>query len=336
VFAAEKWNRIVVDLKDQSVSPADPVVNTASGTDVAITIQDDGKVVSPEKARFKFPRVVYERVSDNGGPEMLRAVKDLTGVDVRSASLSLNFRGCHALTRDYGIRDPDNLCPAIVVIVSNRDEQKNEVEAASVATVYSDNDGIEVLAASIKDGTSTQIPVLIGVVKRRAGLSYSAGLSFFQKSDERWTLRAIPDNNDEQKLVQLHNAPNNYKLAANANYLGLFGPPAAGLSFGVASDVPLENLSVTSGLTYTIRTLPLANSANITFGVSYAPRKVLLPEYRGLPTVPKGIAASALTSDEHAFGWFLGVSFNFAGGEDQFKTVFSGSGKKKSDEQQGQ
>jgi len=315
-FAGEKWNRIVVDISKGTVSPADPVVNTASGTDVAISIVDGEKAVPVDAVLFRFPRTVYMR-GDSG----LKPVNAPDGFVVGGPALSLTFHKCSKL-RGL-VPDPENVCPAIVV----------QSVGASVASVYSDDDGIEVFAEhsaskSFAVADTTRIPILIGVVKRRASLSFAAGLSFFGDSDEQWGLQPIAGNDKDQQLVKLDRASASYKLAATANYMGVFGPPALGVSFGFASNVPIDDLATTFGLTYTIRTLPLANSANLTAGLAYAPHKVLLPEYRGHATVPAGIAVASLTSSQHDLGWFVGISFNFAGGEDQFKTVFSGSGKK--------
>jgi hypothetical protein len=317
--AAEKWNRILVDISKGTVSPADPVVNTASGTDVAISIVDGENAVGVDAVLFRFPRTVYQRTSSG-----LTPVEAPEGFTVAGTALSLNFKKCNELKGI--VPDPDAICPAIVV----------QNTKTPVAAVYSDNDGIEVFAEhsatkTFAAGATTRIPILIGVVKRRAGLSFSAGLSFFGESSERWGVQPIDGNDTEVRLIQLDDESAPYKLAANANYMGLFGPPALGLSFGVATDVPFESLATTLGFTYTIRTLPIADSANLTVGMAYAPHKVLLADYRGRTTVPAGIAVDGLTADQHDVGWFVGFSFNFAGGEEQFKTVFSGSGKKSED-----
>jgi len=315
-YGAEKWNRIVVDISKRTVSPADPVVNTASGSDVAISMVDGDKAVPIDAVLFRFPRTVYQ-YNDDG---KLTPVMGPDGVKIAGPVLSLNFRTCGTLPE--ALRQ---LCP-VIVVPPNR---------TPVVTVYSDDDGIEVFAEfsatkKFDESSTTRIPVLIGVVKRRASLSWSAGLAFFNQSDERWNLDAIPNNTEELKLVESDSASPPYRLSANANYMGLWGPPALGVSFGVAADVPFESLATTFGLTYTIRTLPIADSANFTIGLAYSPHKKLLPEYRGKATVPSGVAASGLTADEHDIGLFVGFSFNFAGGEEQFKTVFSGGGRENS------
>jgi hypothetical protein len=318
--ASEKWNRIVVDMSKGTVTPSDPVVNTASGSDVAITLLNGDKAIPVDQVLFRFARTVYQRSPSGAG---ITPVDSPEGFTIGGPSLSLNFRSCSALLA-LGVQgDPNVLCPVILV---------QTLSKTPVATVYSDEDGIEVFAESSTTKTfdvasTTRIPILIGVVKRRASLSYSAGLSFFNKADERWGLAPIDADDKKQTLVRLDQASRAYKLAANANYMGLFGPPALGVTFGIATNVPFESLATMLGFTYTIRTLPLVNSANLTAGVAYSPHKVLLPEYRGHATVPAGIAVSGLTAEEHDFGVFFGFSFNFAGGEEQFKTVFSGGGK---------
>jgi hypothetical protein len=332
VPAAERWNKIVVDLTKGSVLPSDPVVNTASGTDVAVILVENDNPALLSRALFRFPRTVYEMKGKNLEPINVDA-----GVIVRGSTLSLNFQKCRGVMR-FANDSADSAvnCPIIVVrrihAQTNASSSATEMEASSVVTVYSDNDGIELFGETTDESSKSvkRVPVFIGVVQRRAGLSWSAGLSFFSQTDEKWGLVPVPFSVNRQTLTRLPDASAGYRVAASANYMGILGPPQFGISFGVATDVPFESLATTLGITFTIRTLPLADSANLTAGVAYAPHQVLVSEYRPYigEEIPVGVAASSLTAAQHDLGWFVGISFNFAGGEDQFKTVFSGGGHK--------
>jgi hypothetical protein len=122
-------------------------------------------------------------------------------------------------------------------------------------------------------------------------------------------------------LESAGHGPVAYQLAAFAHYRIRNTPLST--TFGLSTDIPVENLTAMLGLSYSVRTLPIVNSGHVTAGIAYAPRSRLRPEFAGLRTVPGGVTVGSLTRQEYDFGPFLAISFSFLGGEEQFKAVYS-------------
>jgi hypothetical protein len=170
----------------------------------------------------------------------------------------------------------------------------------------------------------------IQVVDRHYALSYSAGFAFVGVRDDEY--RLDPSSTDSTRLTITRNGSGGvpYQLSAFTHYTTLTrrkeSTRALSASFGVASKVPVNELTAMLGGTFSLNTLPLVNAGHITVGVAYAPRKVLTSDYRGVKSVPVGTSAAGLTTSKYGFGAFVAITFSFLGGEEQFRGVYSGKG----------
>ncbi len=114
---------------------------------------------------------------------------------------------------------------------------------------------------------------------------------------------------------------------AFAHYLPSFADGRAGISAGLATNVPVENLTVAAGLSVALRTIPIDNTWYVTFGAAWAQRDRLRSEFQGRDVVPASLTSDALLEGRYGLTYFLAFSFGFFGGEQQFKGVYSGGGK---------
>ncbi len=97
-----------------------------------------------------------------------------------------------------------------------------------------------------------------------------------------------------------------------------------GLTFGVSTKIPVEQLTAVAGVTGRIKPFPITDSAYVTIGMAYRGHQRLLPKYRATLLAPAGLEEADILGSEHGFGLFLAVSFGFGGGDTQFKKVVSG------------
>ena len=158
-------------------------------------------------------------------------------------------------------------------------------------------------------------------------LRWSAGFSMFSRRDERYRLDPIEGEESLQPL-KVSDGSYPYQLAAFAHYHPLRADWFA-VSAGLATDVPVEEISIMLGASFSLRTLPLDNSLYLTAGISYSRADRLQAKYEGLGPVASDLDTGDLVGKEYGFGGFVALSFGFAGGQDKFKGVYSGSTKDK-------
>lgn len=322
---------ITVDVVKKTVDPPNPTVNIAANDAVIIRIIADGKHL-PSTAAPEYSTSI-------AGPTPLVSVRQ--GVYsyspdypiVQGPSPLLVFRHCSEQTKsEYPIgASPAPSSPASAPTVeSPRCPFYTLDESKSAWTIVVD-EGIllvRVRAGWTEGGkpTGEEYAFALQVVDRKYALGWSAGFSFFNIRDEQYRLDPIDGDDQNVKLVRTVDGPIPYQLAAFAHYTRLARRTrSTSLSFGLATKVPVNELSAMLGATVSLRTLPLVNAGHLTLGLAYAPRKELLAEYRGRDTLPSGISASSLTSSRYDLGAFVAVTFSFFGGEEQFKGVYSGN-----------
>jgi hypothetical protein len=313
---------ITVDIVKKTVSPENPTVNIAANDAVLIRIVADGKNMPSGAEVNTFlsgPRPLlqlqnhefaYEGDYPSGeGPSPL-----------------IVFRNCdNRAKRDYPIRSSPTSpelespsCPFYTLDSSRR----------TFAVVI--EEGIILVRATARwQANDTKFAedyaFAVQVVHREFALAYSAGFAFLAVRDHEYRLDPISGDDKNLRLVRNGDGGVPYQFAAFAHY-SRFGKKTRSLSasFGVATKVPVNELTAMLGLTLSLHTLPIVNSGHFTVGLAYAPRQELIQDYRGRDTVPVGTAPTSLTSSRYAFGFFAAVTFSFLGGEEQFKGVYSG------------
>lgn len=328
-----------------SVTPAKPVARIGDDDYLAIQILVDNKVPPNDHARLRFAqRVLY--VSDPTADLMRKAIHTLTGKSATQdqftelgASHLVRFRKCsvsylsqfqidgHAVTKDD--------CP---LLVSNGEGN---------VTVYANSDSVA-LDAEVDTATGAQSTPFapqntkhalftIRTVRPWWNLNFSTGFSFFSGDhlrDEQYRFAPVVDDPatavDESKttdreIVSTGHGETPYELGAFATYM--IHRPAnlpVGVTFGVSSKIPVDQLTALAGLSARIEPFPVVNSAYITVGVAYRGHKVLMPKYRDTLRAPAGVSETDILVARHDVGLVIAVSFGFGGGEAQFKKVVSG------------
>jgi len=307
---------ITVDLARRTVSPPNPTVNIAANDSIILNILNNGAVIHGRvKTSLAGPRPI-QKLNAHGVYEYAEHHLVAEGT-----SPLMVFRGCDAQARrEFRIAarpgspdstvDPD--CPFYTLEQSQR------------AWTIVEPEGI-VLVQIESDVPKEEFAFAIQVVQREYALSWSGGFALLGLRDEQFSLQPIAGDDQHLRLVPAGEGEVPYQLAAFAHYVRLDRRFASfAVSFGLATKVPVNALTVMAGLTATFRTLPIINAGHLTAGVAYGPRLELRPEYRGISSVPVGISTASLTSQRYNFGLFAALTFSFFGGEEQFKGVYSG------------
>lgn len=163
----------------------------------------------------------------------------------------------------------------------------------------------------------------IQVEQKPFGLDFSAGFAGFGAiEDKRYRLKAIDGDSENATLVPASDRDLPYQIAALAHYMphqwkGIHGP-----SVGLATEIPMEDLTVMLGWSFSARTLPVINTGYLTIGAAYVKRNRLRTDFEGRDTVPANLNIDTVVEKRYGVGAFIALSFGFFGGEDEFKGVF--------------
>lgn len=168
----------------------------------------------------------------------------------------------------------------------------------------------------------------IRVEQKPFGIGFSAGFAGFAGiRDKRYRLVPIAGDEENATLTPASDKDVPYQLAAFAHYLPYRWKGSNGPAIGLSIDVPVENLTIMAGWTFAARTLPVVNTGYITFGLAYAQRSRLRPEFEGRTTVPANLSLDTITEKQYGVGGFVSITFGFFGNNgQQFKGVFPAGG----------
>jgi hypothetical protein len=301
---------ITVDVGTRSVDPVSPRANLSVGQSLLVNVVNSGQPLRRGHVRFS----VAGRTLTPANALWITFVR--CG-DRRPWGIGLQKSSECLTVREITNASSGNAPPTARVEVGINDG------AFDIGVEYDPSD-----SASVNFDSAAPVTFGLSVVHRSNALVFSGGLAFLNIRDEEYRLDPISDNSTEVTLVRAGEGDIPYKVSAFANYMGgLRFTKSLGLAFGVAVDVPVESVSVMAGLTYSLRTLKLGDSAYITAGLAYSQQNELKPEFRGRSTVPSSTAFGDLTRRQYEVGPFVAIGFGFAGGaEEQFKVVVSGSG----------
>jgi hypothetical protein len=333
------WD-IAVDVgrADQApvVTPAKPIARIGEDDVVTLQILSKGEIPSESLTSLQFGHPVLTITRSAKGVTTLTAVT-VPGVAARFAmegtSHMLRFRNCSDKTL-HGLRWADGRpvmrsdCP----IVAN--------DGTRTVTVYANTDAIPLIAAvtdAKNPGEVRTTAFTIRTVRPYWNLNWSTGFSFFSGQkvrDERYALRPFQDDpltttdesaTTDQEIVRLDRGETPYEFGAFATYM-LHRPVQLplGITFGVSTEIPVDQLTAVAGLSTRIKAFPIADSAFLTAGIAYRSASHLMPKYRGTMRAPEGVAESDIVESRHDVGFFLAVSFGFGGGDAQFKKVVAG------------
>lgn len=296
---------VVVNLDNKTVQPANPAVNNWSQDTIVIEVE--GKGSSQTEIGLTIPGLVYSR----DGQRVAQKKTLLSGP--RSP---ITFLRCGQRTEldERAFPDRERLtCPFAI-----RDEEPDALTVYTRARTFA----VRILTTDAEQEVET---VSIQVYQKPFELGWSAGVAMFPSAeDHRYRLTPTPDEPDMAVLERVGAANLPYQFSAFAHYVS-HEYNKFGVSFGLSTDIPVEDLSIMLGGTLALRTLPLVNTGYITAGIAYTKSKRLRSEYEGLERVSASLTTDALTDDEYDFELFVALTFGFLGGEDQFKGVFPGS-----------
>lgn len=322
VLAQEVEVKLRVD--EDTVEPVAPTINLRA-SDPVVVVRILGDLPTPIGTFSSYPDLpAYDRTSASGEIQ-LAAV----GSPGRTAGLS--FRRCDAETLKIEnirtIRPGDGL-PSREVSV--QDCPFAVLNKASSWLVFGHKRTLLFTVDAYQEPTgdlhtllySRAFPIFIR--EQPWDLRWSAGFTFFNRRDERYRLVDAAAENEEPSFEQVSAGSYPYQLSAFAHYHPLAGDWFA-VSAGVGADVPVEDLSVMLGASVSLRTLPLVNSLYATAGLSYSPADRLKARFEGITNLQEGTSQEDLVERESGFGIFIALTFGFAGGEEQFRGVVSGS-----------
>lgn len=194
--------------------------------------------------------------------------------------------------------------------------------------VFSDTGAIPItLTAQPKDAPAGEPYALALQLERKPfALDWSVGFAFLNRRDRQYRVQPLANDPEHAVFIRVSDAGVPYKISAFAHYY-LVRHQWLALTAGFGADVPVDSLTAMAGVTFSARTLPLANSAHLTIGLAYSQRKELRPEFERGGVVPSTITQEALLEKKPVLGGFVSMSFSFWGGEDKFKAVYSGKPK---------
>lgn len=341
--AAGPWD-IAVDVgagaTPATVTPTKPVARIGDDDYLAIQILVDGKVPDGQ-ARLVFAQRVLNLTTTDEGPSLLAYRSADAGSEEpfteHGASHLLRFRKCNEKYLSHftinGRRMTRDDCPLIIA------------DGIGNLTVYANTDSIALDAQvdfpaaragdkpTVKHGQFT-----IRTVRPWWNLNFSTGFSFFagdQVRDDQFRFDKIADdpatpnvdesNTTDRRIVSTGHGETPYELGAFATYM-LHRPTnlPVGLTFGVSTKIPVDQLTALAGVSVRIEPFPIVNSAYVSAGIAYRSHKVLMAKYRDTLRAPAGVSEADILESRHDIGVVVAVSFGFGGGEAQFKKVVSG------------
>lgn len=324
---------IKVRMDEKSVSPKDPTINLRT-SDPVVLVQVLGLDPKKYKKLASYPDMtMYARDEQDSGT--LRRTLEPTDRSV----VGLSFRECssESFARE-GLREIDLGLGrgAVDLLRAERRELSAHCPFAVIdptragwmifgraRTILFAVDAWDHGEREESDALVTMV-VPIFVREQPWDLRWSAGFSLFNRRDDRYRLEAAPGEEESLTPVQVSDGSRPYQLSAFAHYHPLRRDWLA-VSAGLATDVPVEDLSIMLGVSFALRTLPLVNSLYLTVGVSYSRADRLQAKFEGVETVGGDIGLEELVGKEYGFGGFAALTFGFAGGEEKFKGVVSGS-----------
>jgi hypothetical protein len=170
----------------------------------------------------------------------------------------------------------------------------------------------------------------IQVEQKPFGLDFSAGFAGFGGiADKRYHLVAIDEDSENAKLVPATDKDLPYQIAALAHYMPHKWKGIQGPSVGLSTKIPMEDLTIMLGWSFSARTLPVINTGYLTIGAAYVKRNRLRADFEGRDTVPANLSVDTVVEKSYGVGAFIALSFGFFGGADEFKGVFPASKKDK-------
>jgi hypothetical protein len=309
---------ITADLVERKVDPVNPTLNIQGIDSVLVDMKGELEGVADKDifSTLDLPR--YKKVAgSNQGVELLRETKETKGLVTRGRQVAITFRSCRK--EDFkaeGVTPPPGQPCGFALL-------RDDLKASWVVFANAQPVTFTIRVNDEFNEAKYQYSFVIRIEDKAWALAWSAGISILGVKDHRYRLRSRDGDDQLADLVRVSDGSYPYQLAAFANYMSL-RHSWFGFSAGLATEVPSEQLTAMAGVSFALRTLPISNTAYVTLGGSYTQRARLRAEFEGRDTVPVDVTADALVEQRYGFGAFLGISFGFLGGQEQFTGVFKG------------
>jgi hypothetical protein len=298
---------IDVDLATGVAKPSVVTVNLQTGDALGIAVHANGKPVKGARAVLTINGQTVPLLGDHLHLSFLRC--DVSpGREIGKAE--------RAGRESQRIATPGDGCG---ILVWHKDDPSS---VTVIANSGRDRQTAHVVVSADGPGTVLSSGILIRLVRRGWALSFSTGLGVpFYPRDQRYTLESIDATHS--KIDSADDGGYPYSIATFAHY-DRIGLPFA-LSAGVSTKVPAEDFSILLGLSAKARTLPIGNSGYLTAGVTLTSVSRLSPGFEVDQSVPASTLVTSLTEKRREIGFFLAITFGFAGGgEDDFGKRVSG------------
>lgn len=290
---------IEVDLDNMTTNPEFPAVNNWSADTILIKIKGRDDLDRQDEIASTI---------DVPDPNLYRQ-GDFTVVNGRFVTLTV---------QRCGAAPPKTLCPSAQANHATSSWNVFYPARAFVFKIFT------------TDRTDPDRPTLVSLMsfpiqveQKPFGLDFSAGFAGFGgTADKRYRLVSIEGDSENATLVPASDKDLTYQVAALAHYMphkwrGIHGP-----SVGLSTKIPMEDLTIMLGWSFSARTLPVINTGYLTIGAAYVKRDRLRTDFEGRDTVPANLDLGTVVEKKYGVGAFIALSFGFFGGEDEFKGVY--------------
>jgi hypothetical protein len=173
-------------------------------------------------------------------------------------------------------------------------------------------------------GTQKRL-LIIHVDTASWAVTASAGVLFAGLRDERYRVDA------SSHLVRVNSEGDiPYYVASYLHYCPINGLPVLSSfcpTLAIGTNVPSTGVVFGLGIAGHLKPLASINSAYLSVGGVYGPRKTLSDTYLGQTqpiTVPANTSAASVLTTHYAFRWFAGISLGITADVDKFRGLYSG------------
>lgn len=333
--ASAETSTLEVSIENRTTSPALPTVNLRSEDTIVVRLVDLPEPSSGSEGTigsyFDLPSFMEgegncERSDRQSASNRKFCAWDALGVE--GDIFVVNFESCAHLSSE-GAR----LVGEVVKAGGPSCGFAVKAEYASRWTVIAESRSVvltieENSADAGETTTRTLMSVPIRLEEKPWALDWSAGFSILNVNHQRYRLEATDGATDQRTLIRASDEESSYQFVALAHYLPFVWKKRIGVAAGLSTDVPVEALTISLGVTFPVRTLPLVNTGYLTIGGAFTRRDTLRREFEGQASVAANLTSETLVQGEYEVVPFVALTFAFFGGEKEFKGVYSGRASK--------
>ena len=314
--ASADTSSIEVDLDTLTVNPEFPAINIWSADTIVIKIKGKTDLADDD---------IFTTIDVLTPPPASAMNKDSSIYEKKNEFYPLKGRNV-TLTVDRCENAPDGKCPAAVITQETSSAVVYTPPRSIVVKIHKKGNETEVNGKKTFPLTSL-IGFPIQAERKPFALGFSAGFAGFGGlADRRFRLMPIEGESEMATLARASDKNLTYQIAAFAHYMPYRWQGTNGPAIGLATDVPVEDITFMLGWSFAARTLLAGNTGYLTVGVAYAKRNRLRPEFQEGGKVAADLSLDTVTEKTYGVGAFISISFGFFGGEQRFKGVFPAGG----------